>query len=168
MKKLVFIIALLFLQSAFAKGVHHPPLAFVNQAFQGDTPTVSTLWLTKEKKRVISDILQHSPGFIRVKYWQQGAKTAWILNEVGKEKPITVGVVIESGQIKQLKVLTFRESRGWEVKHDFFTRQFNNIAINKELRLNQSIDGISGATLSVRALKKIARIALYLEQHINK
>ncbi|MEO1962789.1 MAG: FMN-binding protein [Cycloclasticus sp.] len=168
MKKLLFILALLFLQSAIAKGVYQTPLAFIEQAFSGDIPAVSTVWITKEKKQVISDILQHSPGFIRVKYWQKGSKTAWVLNEIGKVKPITVGVVLEHGQIKQLKVLTFRESRGWEVKHDFFTRQFNHVSITDDLRLNQPIDGISGATLSVRALKKIARIALYLEQHTNQ
>ena len=32
--------------------------------------------------------------------------------------------------------------------------------------LDQHVDGISGATLSVRALKKIARISLYLEQQL--
>ena len=66
----------------------------------------------------------------------------------------------------QLKVLTFRESRGWEVKHTFFTRQFDNVGINQDQQLDKHIDGISGATLSVRALKKVARIALYLEQQL--
>lgn len=168
MKKLLFIIALSLLQSAFAKGVYQTPLAFVEQAFHGSEPTAATLWLTKEKKQIISGILQHSPAFIRVKYWQHENRTAWILNEIGKEKAITVGIVIERGEIKKLKVLTFRESRGWEVKHDFFTRQFNNTGIDNKRQLDQVIDGISGATLSVRALKKMAIIALYLEQSINK
>jgi hypothetical protein len=75
-----------------------------------------------------------------------------------------VGLIIDKSQIQLLKVLAFRESRGWEVKHDFFTRQFNTASITEELQLNKTIDGISGATLSVRALKKIAIIALYLEQ----
>ncbi|WP_340679580.1 FMN-binding protein, partial [Paraglaciecola sp.] len=34
----------------------------------------------------------------------------------------------------------------------------------EELQLNQHVDGITGATLSVRALNKLARIALYLHQ----
>ena len=109
---------------------------------------------------------QHSPRFILVKYWQQGTKNAWILHEVGKEKLITVGVVIENSSIKRLKVLALRESRGWEVKHEFFTRQFSGLTINPQYALDQHVDGISGATLSVRALKKIARISLYLEQQL--
>jgi hypothetical protein len=167
MNKAVFFIALFFLNTAIAKGIYQTPLAFIESSFGSNTPIQGTAWLNKEKKQTISSILQHPPSFIRLKYWQHGTRTAWILNEIGKEKPITVGVVIDNGKIEQLKVLTFRESRGWEVKHDFFTRQFNNSTINDSLQLNQPIDGISGATLSVRALKKIARIALFLEQDIQ-
>jgi len=165
--RLFLLLSLAFaVQVAIAKGVYQTPLAFLDQTFNGKVPDVSTVWITKDKKQTISDILQHSPTFIRVKYWQSGTKTAWILNEIGKEKPITIGIVIDSGQIERVKVLEFRESRGWEVKHAFFTRQFNSASLNEGMQLNKSIDGISGATLSVRALKKVARIALYLEQQI--
>ncbi|HAI97892.1 MAG: FMN-binding protein [Cycloclasticus sp.] len=166
MKRILLIIAVFFFQAASAKGVYQTPEAFLNHAFNGNIPPLSSVWLTKEKKQAITDILQHNPSFIRVKYWQNGSKTAWILDEIGKEKPITVGVIVETGKIQQLKVLSFRESRGWEVKHAFFTRQFDNIGINDKQQLDKPIDGISGATLSVRALKKIARIALYLEQQL--
>jgi len=166
MKCILLFVAAFFFQAAFAKGVYQTPDAFLNQVFGGNIPPLSSVWLTKDKKEVISRFLQHKPSFIRVKYWRNGLKTVWILNEVGKEKPITVGIVIESGKIQQLKVLTFRESRGWEVKHTFFTRQFDNVGINQEQQLDKHIDGISGATLSVRALKKTARIALYLEQQL--
>ena len=166
MKRILLIIAVFFFEAASAKGVYQTPEAFLNHAFNGNIPPLSSVWLTKEKKQAITDILQHNPSFIRVKYWQNGSKTAWILDEIGKEKPITVGVIVETGKIQQLKVLSFRESRGWEVKHAFFTRQFDNIGINDKQQLDKPIDGISGATLSVRALKKIARIALYLEQQL--
>ena len=166
MKRILLFSAVFFFQTAIAKGVYQTPEAFLETTFGGNIPTMSTIWLNKEKKKVISEFLQHSPTFLRVKYWQQGSKTAWILNEIGKSKPITVGIVIESSNVQQLKVLTFRESRGWEVKHDFFTRQFDNITLDENQQLSSPIDGISGATLSVRALKKMARIALYLEQQL--
>jgi len=166
MRTLILFVALLFLQPVMAKGVYQTPLAFLKQAFSSNVPTPANIWITTSKKQVISDILQHSPSFIRAKYWKKGTKTAWILNEVGKEKLITVGVVIDNSRIQQLKVLTFRESRGWEVKHTFFTRQFTSAGLNNEQKLDQTIDGISGATLSVRALKKIATIALYLESQL--
>jgi len=164
MKILLFFISLVFLQNVFARGTYQTPESFLNNHFAGKAPKSSTIWLNKTDKKVISNILQHSARFIRVKYWQQDEKTAWILNEVGKEKPITVGIIIENNAITNLKVLTFRESRGWEVKHTFFTRQFNGLEITAKHALNQHIDGISGATLSVRALKKMARISLYLNK----
>ena len=49
-----------------------------------------------------------------------------------------------------------------------FTQQFNHAALTKDVTLNQSIDGITGATMSVSAMKKIARIALLLHQEVNK
>jgi Na+-translocating ferredoxin:NAD+ oxidoreductase RnfG subunit len=67
-------------------------------------------------------------------------------------------------QFENVTVLAFRESRGWEVKHNFFTQQFINIMKQKDTQLNQSIDGITGATLSVNALKVQTRMALYLHE----
>jgi len=164
MRKILLIISLVFLQPTFAKGVYQTAESFLQNNLKVNQSSNSSIWINKKRKQVITDILQHPPRFIRVKYWHQGSKTAWILDEVGKEKLITVGVVIENSKIETLKVLTFRESRGWEVKHKFFTHQFSKVGINSQHQLDQNIDGISGATLSVRALKKIARIALYLDK----
>ena len=60
--------------------------------------------------------------------------------------------------------MIFRESRGWEVSYPFFTEQFQGIILTPEYELEQPIDGITGATLSVRALEKLARLSLYLHQ----
>lgn len=97
-----------------------------------------------------------------MRYWGEKHRTAWILEEIGKERPITVGLVIDNGRLETVKVLVFRESRGWEVRYPFFTDQFNGARLTNEHGLDRSIDGISGATLSVRALKKLARLALFL------
>ncbi len=140
--------------------------AFLNEIFAGKPPKQQIFWLQKKYKPAVSDILQHKPGFLRTRYWRDGHKSAWVLDEIGKTKPITVGVLIESNQIKLIKVLMFRESRGWEVKHDFFTDQFKDAQLTDELKLSKPIDGISGATLSVRALTKVARLALFFNQQL--
>ena len=80
---------------------------------------------------------------------------------------ITAGVVINNSQIEQVKVLVFRESRGWEVRHDFFTNQFKQASLKDNNRLDKTIDNISGATLSVRAVRKLATIALLLDQQVQ-
>jgi len=167
MKIASIICLLIFNQTVLASGVYQTPDAFLKEAFSNEVPAPKSIWLNKDTKLVLEHILQHKVTFIRARYWKQQNKSAWILEEIGKEKPITIGVVINNNTIQQLKVLAFRESRGWEVKHEFFTRQFNNLSLTDDLYLNGTVDGVSGATLSVRALKKIARIALYLQQEVN-
>ena len=141
---------------------------FVQEAFAGNPPKPKSFWIKKELKQPVSEILQHSPGFLRARYWLQDDKSVWILNETGKTQPITVGIIIEKGKISLLKVLTFRESRGWEVKHEFFTDQFKQASLLDDYVLDKPIDGISGATLSVRALTKTAKLALFFDQQIRQ
>jgi hypothetical protein len=152
---------------AVAGGVYQEPADFINQVFDSDPPKAEVLWLNKDLKAQIVKILDHKYKGLRVRYWQKEKRSAWVLEEIGKEKPITAGIVIDSSRIEQVKVLVFRESRGWEVRHDFFTDQFKQAAIDDDNRLDKSIDNISGATLSVRAIKKLAAIALLLDQHIQ-
>lgn len=133
---------------------------FLAQAFPDARAEARMLWLTAPIRQRAEAILEHPYPGLRVKYWQQGGRTAWVLDEIGKERPITIGVTVEQGRIVQLQVLAFRESRGGEVRRGFFTRQFDQATLKKDDRLDRSIDGITGATLSVAAVGKVARLAL--------
>lgn len=152
---------------ALAGGQYLEPDEFIRLAFPNHQPKAKAIWLNKTHRENIKQILAHDFRKLRLRYWKQENKTAWILEEIGKEKPITIGVVINSGKIENIKVLTFRESRGDEIRHDFFTKQFLQASLTNELQLDRHIDGISGATLSVRAITKISRIALYLHQQLS-
>jgi len=167
MYKFYLLITLCFSSSAFATQ-YQDPNDFVNEAYAGKPPTPQSFWITPALKKTVADILQHNAGFMRTRYWQVGNKSVWILNEIGKTQLITVGIIIENNAIQKLKVLEFKESRGWEVKHSFFTDQFKLISLDQNLSLSQPIDGISGATLSVRALKKVATLALFFNQQLSK
>jgi len=158
-------IVLLVAQAA-ASETYQEPADFIGEVFRNTTPETGAVWITQELSGPLEDILGHPIAFRRIRFWEQGGRTAWILEEIGKEKPITTGIVIDDGRIEQVKVLVFRESRGWEVRHDFFTNQFEQVSLKKDLGLDRHIDGISGATLSVRALKKQARVALFLSQQV--
>lgn len=164
MRSILLSLLLLLSQASFARGVYLEPADFVNHAFSGQTPTPSVLWATGAIKERVSDILGHPPAALRYRYWANGARSAWVLEEIGKAEPITVGVVIEAGKIEKITVLEFRESRGDEVRHAFFTSQFIGATLAANDRLDRDIDGISGASLSVRALTKIAQLALFLDQ----
>jgi hypothetical protein len=178
-----FLFLLLFLSGfsgAYARAgesqekFQHSNQEFLQDQFDGVVPSIQRVWVRGDIKKQVEEILQHRTNYLRLKYWQNESKSVWILNEIGKEQPITVGIslsYIESEtNIDEVKVLAYRESRGWEVKHDFFTKQFIGLGLKTQkskVRLSGSIDGISGATLSVRALKKVAKIALLLEQHVR-
>lgn len=149
-------------QPALAQGDYATPEEFLLQAFGGAKPQAESLWVTDARQQRAEQILTHPLGMLRVRYWRRDATTAWILDEVGKTEPITVGVVIRDSAIAQIQVLAFRESRGDEIRHGFFTRQFVGAGLRADAtELDRSIDGITGATLSVRAMRRVARLALY-------
>jgi len=137
---------------------------FLRETFNGAMPDPEVVWLKDDIKATTSEILGHPYPGLRIRYWGEGGRTAWILEEIGKVKPITVGLVINDVGLEKIRVLAFRESRGWEIRYPFFTDQFTGISLNDDLELSRTIDSISGATLSVRALEKLARLALYLHQ----
>lgn len=138
---------------------------FLNSAFQA-APEAHDIWLTGKLRTSVRDILHHDYPLARVRYWRSGDRTAWVLDEIGKERPITVGIVIAHDKVEKVSVLIYRESRGWEVKSPAFTAQFNGAQLDDDMRLDRAIDGISGATLSVRALQKLTRLALLLHRKI--
>jgi len=137
-----------FLQSAFALG----------KAEQG------MLWVTPELRETIEEVLEHRFALLRVRYWYDGSTTAWIIDEIGKEEPITIGVTIDEQGVEMVRILEFRESRGWEVRYPFFTDQFNGAKLNPGRSIDRHIDGITGATLSVGAVSRVVKLALIFHE----
>lgn len=164
---------LLYCSPAFAKpaasGSGAAYDSFLQAAFAQVPSKPKVLWLDRPLKAELKDLFDYSFGSLRIRYWQHNTTTAWILDEIGKEQPITMGVVIAEGNIKAIEVLKYRESRGGEIKHPFFTEQFYRAKLtqkNRKAKLSKNIDGISGATLSVRAMTKVAKVALYLHARV--
>lgn len=153
-------------RAARAEDVYLAPEAFLAEVFDGDVPEPAKLWITKDVKAGAAAIMGHDLGALRVGYWARGTRSAWILEEIGKVHPITTGLVVDDGAIARIQVLIYRESRGWEVRYPFFTDQFLGARLTGELALDRGIDGISGATLSVDALTRLARLALFLHAQV--
>ena len=145
----------------FAEDVYLEPEAFIEQSFE-KPPEAKVLWLDREMKAAMQEILGHRYKGLRIRYWASDNRTAWILEEPGKVELITAGFVVEENVLQSLDVLTYRESHGWEVKFPFFTSQFAGRTLDEKMQLDERIDGISGATLSVNALIRLSRLALYL------
>ncbi len=157
-----------FTASANADSYKEESARFVAEMFDHATPQLNALWLSPPMRSGLSDILGHAPRSLRIKYHHAADRTLWIFDEIGKVKPITIGVFIEAGKISTIRVLKFRESRGWEIKYSFFTDQFQRIGLTQQMQLTAPIDGITGATLSVAAMKRVAKAALFLDHSRNK
>jgi hypothetical protein len=143
--------------------VYQEPDVFVAEIF-GTRPEPKVLWLTKDIQAQAAAILGHPPVQLRQRYWSDAHKSVWILEEVGKEEFITAGFVVADGRIEHVRVLVYRESRGGEVRYPAFLKQFKNSKLTPDNTLDRSIDGIAGATLSVGAMQRMARLALFFDR----
>ena len=86
---------------------------------------------------------------------------ALILDEVGKYRPITFLVALDSkDRVIDLQVLVYREHIGQAIRSPRFTRQFREKDAQSMLKLHRDIRNLAGATLSARASVRAVRRAL--------
>lgn len=147
---------------ASAASVYETQTEFLDRAFSGSPPAPELIWLSGEKRVKVREIMGHDYPALRLRYWCDLGRSAWVVEEIGKELPITVGVIIDDDYIRSLRVLTYRENRGDEVSTPAFSDQFIDAGRDGSGKLDKHIDGISGATLSVQALTRLATMTLYL------
>lgn len=147
---------------AGADTTYQSPDAFLHEVFAGAPPAASVLWLGDDAQRALTPIFGHPYPQARLRYWRANGRTAWILDDVGKELPITAAFVVHAGTIELARVLIYRESRGSEISFAGFLAQFVGIHLSGE-QIEPKVDGISGATLSVDAMRRMAHAALTLD-----
>ncbi|MDG1286141.1 MAG: FMN-binding protein [Rickettsiales bacterium] len=167
MKFLLLLVTVLLMPlTASAKDVYQDPDTFVAESFDDKAPKMQRYLPDEELQKPINKIMRHKYKLRAFPYWRKGDRTVWILEEIGKYKPITTGIVVKEGVIETLKVLVYRESHGWEVRYPSFTDQFKNAKLKNNNKLDTPIDGISGATLSVKALTRLGQLALFFHKQV--
>ncbi len=160
--------ALLVLHGAWSRAdvVHLDPAAFVESRIGAEAPA-QALWLTRDVQARIARVLGHPYPQARLRYWRSERGMAFVLDEIGKEFPITAGFAVRNGRLVDARLLVYRESRGQEIGQSAFLRQFDGVGLTPSLDLDKEIDGITGATMSVDAMKRMARVALLLAGQIE-
>ncbi len=141
---------------------------FVDGVFADSEPAWNMLILDNDLSARAATILGHPYASRRLRYWRSGGRSAWILDEIGKTEPITLGIAVGPEGIEQIRVLVYREPRGGEIRQPFFRRQFEGMTLDRRDQLSAPVDGITGATLSVDAVRRLARLALVLHQHVTE
>lgn len=98
---------------------------------------------------------------------QAGKRLGWVVvdNVVGKFELITYAVGIAAdGSIKQVEILSYRESHGGEVRLPAWRQQFVGKTAQSPIKVGSDIANISGATLSCTHLTEgIKRIAAVID-----
>lgn len=134
---------------------------FVNAQFE-QPPPVSSMVVTGDVSALCTDILGRPYAHGTIQNGSGTNKTAWILSARGKHGPITAGFVVADGRIVCVEVLADRERRGRFIRTRRFLRQFLGVGLRKGT-LDSRVDGITGATISSRAVEKMAVLALRLD-----
>ncbi len=91
---------------------------------------------------------------------------AFIQNTIGKHKPMTYMVGADpKGEVINVEVLVYRESRGSEVRTRRFNYQYEGKTSYDAIRINRDIINITGATMSVRSMSAgVKRVIVLVEE----
>lgn len=163
---IIGLIVLLLMPVVWAKGVYQTTEEFAAEKWPDTAFNKAVYWLTPTDKLMAKQLFERDYIGLRIRYLSVGQQTLWTLEEIGKEQPITVGVIVGPEGVVDVRILAYRESRGGEVKYPFFTEQFLGATLTSDSGISTHIDNISGATLSVGAVKRVVAWALYLHSQV--
>lgn len=108
--------------------------------------------ITDEQRREIERRTGVSVRVPEQRVWRVPDGGFFIVDEVvGKHELITYAAGLNAdGSMRQIEILDYRESYGYEVRTPAWRRQFVGKRAGDRLRLDDDIKNISGATLSCR------------------
>ena len=118
------------------------------------------LKLDKQMKKEVENQVKQKFYRDKLYYWtiSQNDTTiafAFLDNVIGKSMPISFLVILDiNGNIINTIVIKYREAYGGEVGNKGWLRQFENRGKNSGYEISKDIDGISGATISVKSMSK--------------
>ncbi len=142
---------------------------FLHEVFGPSLPATQRLWLSASMQQSLTTLVGAPYQQAVLRYWQDphdSTRLVLLLDAIGKEDWITAGFVVQKNTIQTARVLVYRETRGGEIQSMGFLQQFRHLQLRNQ-QLTQQIDGITGATLSVRAMTKMAKQALYFAEQIH-
>ena len=120
--------------------------------FPGEKLSQSFINLTNQQ---VHEIERRSDTNVRrkqVQLWKSANGGFFIVDEVvGKHEYITYAAGLNpDGTVKQIEIMTYRESYGYEIRNADWRAQFVGKNSSAPLKLDKDIKNISGATLSCR------------------
>lgn len=165
-KNTVALIVFLGLSTSWAKEIMTLK-DFLNSELSGGAKmSKETFTLTDEQKKNLKSVASATDESFTF-YYSKSAEgktlvACNVLAQEGKEGPMTVGVCFHpDGLIKSVKVLNHVEDRGKNVDADSFLKQFSGKRVGSSFQVGKDVDGISGATISSKAVSESVRRASF-------
>ena len=120
--------------------------------FPGATMTAADVSLTDEQAKAIEKASGVRVRNREEKVWKVDGGGWLIVDEVlGKHEFITYAVGLNAdGSVKQIEVMDYRETYGYEIRNAEWRAQFVGKTSQSKLKLDDDIANVSGATLSCR------------------
>ena len=94
--KILFMLTIFFSFNASSEEVFLSKEDFLKIAFDEDVPRRKGLRFKNEVQDIAQKIMGSNYKKLRMKYWRQDQKTAWILERIGKVELITAGFIVEN------------------------------------------------------------------------
>lgn len=165
-KKMMALIVFLGMSTSWAKEVMTLK-DFLNSELSGGAKmSKETFALSDEQKKSLKSVSGSADENFTF-YYSKSAEgktlvACNVLAQEGKEGPMTVGVCFHpDGLIKSVKVLSHVEDRGKGVDADSFLKQFSGKRASGSFQVGKDVDGISGATISSKAVSEAVRRASF-------
>jgi Na+-translocating ferredoxin:NAD+ oxidoreductase RnfG subunit len=120
--------------------------------FPGAKMAQAFVTLTDAQKKEIERRSDVNVRFSEIHLWKVADGSYFVVDEVvGKHEFITYAIGLNAdGSVKQIEIMDYRESYGYEVRNAEWRSQFTGKTSAAPLKLEKDIQNVSGATLSCR------------------
>lgn len=176
LKTIIKIILIIFFFSTinYSGEIRDSALTFIQNKFGANIEI-------KTYKLVLSEKLKHSSeNFSKQRFFgnfiyyyeiysnDKAIGYAILDNVLGKVKPITYLVVFNMDlSISSVDIVKYREQYGGAVENKEWLDQFRLKTLHSDVELNKDVDGISGATISVKSVIKGVKRLLFLINNLS-
>jgi len=173
MKKIIII--LIFINLIIGSEIKDKTINTINQFYQQEIKINKFKYsVSKKIKKEIQSLTKQKFYRDQIFYWtikiNDELHYALMDNTIGKTMPITFLVIFnEKQEVIHSKIIKYREGYGGEISGKKWLSQFNGMRNDSLYKHGKEIDGISGATLSVKSFTKgISKLSLLLPYIMNK
>jgi hypothetical protein len=120
--------------------------------FPGGVFTPAPLRLSDDQRHALRERSGVHEPFREDRVWRVSTGGWFVIDEVvGKHEHIKYAVAIGAdGAVRQVEILEYRESYGYEIREASWRRQFVGKTAASPLKLGSDIRNVSGATLSCK------------------